>query len=121
MIGRLLGPLLGRRVDAPFPLPHGAELRRGRWLPAVGGRLAGMGGRAAAVTIGRAIVVHPDQPLDARLLRHELAHAAQWRRAPLTFPFRYVIAHLRHGYAENPYEIEARRAESHATSGEATK
>jgi hypothetical protein len=118
VIGRLIGPLLGRRVESPFPLPRGVVVRRGRWLPALGGRLAGMSRAAAAVTVGRAIVVHPDQALEARLIRHELAHVAQWRRAPLTFPLRYVLAHLRHGYADNPYEVEARRAEGRAASGE---
>jgi len=86
-------------------------IRRGRWLPALGGRLSGMGRRAAAVTIGDTIVVHPDTPLDERLLRHELAHVRQWARRPYTFPLRYALAHLRHGYRDNPYEREAREAE----------
>jgi hypothetical protein len=70
-----------------------------------------MRGAAAAVTLGRTIVVHPDAALDPRLLRHELEHVRQWRRYPLTFPLRYVLCHLRYGYHDNPYEREARAAE----------
>jgi hypothetical protein len=107
---------MGRRVPAPFSLPAGVVLRQGRWLPLLGGWFAGMKGPAAAVTIGRSIVVYRGSRLSERLIRHELAHVVQWRKAPLTFPFRYVVAHLRHGYRNNPFEIEARRAESAAQS-----
>jgi hypothetical protein len=40
-----------------------------------------------------------------------VAHIRQWQRRPLTFPLHYAWLHLRHGYADNPYEIEARAAE----------
>ncbi len=43
------------------------------------------------------------------LVFHELAHVLQFRRNPLLFPFRYVLHHFRHGYANNPAEVEARR------------
>lgn len=92
-------------------IPEGVELRAGRWLPAVGGRLSGMGRSAAAVTLGRTIVVHPDALLSGRLIRHELEHVRQWRRHPLTFPLRYALYHLRYGYRDNPYERAARDAE----------
>jgi hypothetical protein len=106
---------MGRALDRPLPddvaLPPGVEVRAGRWLPALGGRLSGMGISAAAVTFGRTIVVHPEAPLSRRLLLHELEHVRQWRRQPLTFPFRYALCHLRHGYRDNPYERAARDAE----------
>lgn len=93
-------------------LPADVRLVSGRLIPWVAGRLSGMGRRAAAVTLGRTIVVHPETPLSGRLLRHELAHVAQWSRSPFLFPIRYTLAHLRHGYAANPFEVEAREAEA---------
>jgi hypothetical protein len=71
-----------------------------------------MGSPAAAVTLGRTIVVHPSARLTGPLLRHELAHVRQWRRHPLTFPLQYVWNHVRYGYRDNPFEIEAREAEA---------
>lgn len=114
MLARIIRPLVGRRkADAPagVTLPHGVEVRVGRWLPALGGRLSGMGRNAAAVTLGRTIVVHPDASLEPRLLRHELEHVRQWRSQPLTFPLRYLLYHVRYGYHDNPYERAAREAE----------
>jgi hypothetical protein len=70
-----------------------------------------MTGPAAAVTLGRTIVVHPSVRLTPRLLRHEMAHVRQWQERPFTFALRYAWNHVRHGYDANPYEVEARRAE----------
>ncbi|MGH7477391.1 MAG: hypothetical protein ACRELD_14080 [Longimicrobiales bacterium] len=106
-------PAIGRLADS-------AEVRRARWIPVVGGRMAGMRGAAGAVTLGCVIVVHPDVPLTPRLLRHELAHVRQWQRYPFTFALRYAWNHLRHGYHANPYEVEARRAEREALDDDAT-
>ncbi len=114
MLARLIRPLVGRRVAGTppeVPVPDGVEVRLGRWVPAFSGWLSGMGHSAAAVTLGRTIVVHPDARLDGRLLRHELEHVRQWRRQPLTFPIRYALCHLRYGYHDNPYERAAREAE----------
>lgn len=107
----MIARLMGRKATSPVPLPADVEFRVGRWIPMLGGRLAGTRGPAAAVTIGRTIVVHPDAQVTARLIRHELAHVAQWRARPWTFILRYALGHLRHGYRDNPYEVEARRAE----------
>lgn len=117
MITAIVRAIAGSRVAAPTALPDGVAIVRGRWLPVLSGRLAGMGGTAAAVTIGRTIVIHEDAPLTTRLLRHELAHVAQWRDAPLTFPLRYAWQHIRHGYRDNPYEVAARAAETAAPAG----
>jgi hypothetical protein len=117
MIGRLLRPLLG--VAAPRPpvdLPEGVQVRYGRWVPRIGG-LFTRTRRAAAVTLGDTIVVHPDVPLSERLIRHELTHVRQWRERPVSFPLRYAWNHLRHGYRRNPYEVEARQAEADAGTG----
>ncbi|MBR9990119.1 MAG: DUF4157 domain-containing protein [Gemmatimonadetes bacterium] len=107
----MLGRLFGREVTPVAGAPHDVVIRAGRIVPAIGGRLSGMRGTAAAVTIGRTIIVHPGVRLTDRLLRHELAHVRQWERAPLTFPLHYVWQTIRHGYRDNPYEVEARAAE----------
>jgi len=43
---------------------------------------------------------------DEDLLVHELCHVWQMQHRPLAMPLSY----LRHGYARNPYEEQARRA-----------
>lgn len=101
----------GDRVLPQAPLPPGIEIRRSRLVPRIGGRLSGMGRPAAAVTLGRVILLHPSAPPAERLIRHEIAHVRQWERRPLTFPIRYIAAHILHGYMRNPYEVEARAAE----------
>ena len=117
MIGRLLRPALGRPAAVAGSLPSGVEVRVGRWLPTLAGRLAGMRSHAAAVTVGDTIVVHPEVTLSEALVRHELAHVRQWRALPWTFVVRYAAAHLRHGYRDNPYEVEARKAETGDAGG----
>lgn len=111
MIDGLIRALAPQKVDTPRPLPPGVSVREARWLPVLGGAFARMGAPAAAVTIGRTIVVHPDVPLTPRLLKHELTHVRQWQANPFTFPVSYVWQFVRHGYAANPYEVEAREAE----------
>ena len=107
MLGRILGRELVHREA-----PGDVRIRAGRWIPVLGGILSRMRGPAAAVTLGRTIIVHPDVALTQRLLRHELAHVRQWQRWPVTFPIRYIWKHLQHGYRDNPYEVEARDAET---------
>ncbi len=116
MIAWLCARVLSREAVLPEPLPDGVAVFRSRFIPALGGRLSGMKASAAAVTLGDAILVHPDVRLTAGLLRHELAHVRQWQERPLTFPLRYVLEHLRRGYAHNPYEVEARAAEQQPAS-----
>jgi hypothetical protein len=115
MIARLLGSVLTRETDVPEPLPPSVGVFRNRWVPALGGWLSGMRAPAAAVALGDAILIHPEVRLTRGLLRHELAHVRQWQQRPLTFPLRYVLRHLRHGYEKNPYEVEARAAELNGT------
>jgi hypothetical protein len=103
-------------VDAPVFVPPGVAVRQGRLITAIGGRLAGMRRPAAAVTLGRVILVHQEVRVTARLLRHELAHVRQWAARPLAFPLLYTWNHLRFGYRNNPYEVEARAAEEEESS-----
>jgi hypothetical protein len=48
----------------------------------------------------------PLQEVSPDLVCHELCHVWQMQHRPLAMPLSY----LRHGYARNPYEAEARRA-----------
>ena len=114
LLARATGLLLGRPITLPRDLPEslippGVVLREGRLVPWIGGLLGKMPASAAAVTLGRTIVVDPGTRLTKQLLVHELTHVRQWREDPL-FPIRYTLASLRHGYWNNPYEVEARRA-----------
>lgn len=46
-------------------------------------------------------------------LRHEVCHVKQWNdKGYLLFLFDYVWLSIRYGYYQNPYEKEAREAES---------
>ena len=45
-------------------------------------------------------------------MAHELCHVWQMQHHPLRMPLSY----LRLGYADNPYEVEARRSVSQAPS-----
>lgn len=111
MIDALIRALAREKLETPTPIPPGVAVRRASWLPAIGGALSRMGRPAAAVTLGRTIVVHPDVPVTPRLLKHELTHVKQWQQNPFTFPARYVWNFVLHGYEANPYEMEARAAE----------
>jgi hypothetical protein len=112
MIAWLLKAASSALPEMDEPVPDGVAVRAARWLPVIAGKLSGMRAPAAAVTLGSTIIVHPRVRLTGRLLRHELAHVRQWQRYPITFPARYVLNHFRYGYEANPYEVEARAAET---------
>ena len=111
MIARLLKAASREVREMKEMVPDGVNVRAARWLPVIAGKLSGMRGPAAAVTLGRTIIVHPNVRLTSRLLRHELAHVRQWQQHPITFPVRYAMNHIRYGYDANPFEVEARAAE----------
>lgn len=117
LMDRARDVVLGAPMEPPGELrdalPEGVTLRRGSLVPWIGGLLGRMGGSAAAVTLRRTIVVDPAASLTSSLLAHELAHVRQWQR-DAWFPLRYTVATLRHGYWNNPYEVEARRASASA-------
>lgn len=123
LIGRAAAALLGAPEEAPRDLqretlPDGVRFRRGALVPWIGGMLARSRHPAAAVTLGRTIIVNPAVRLTPQLLEHELTHVRQWRADPL-FPLRYTVATLRYGYHDNPYEVEAREAALRAQPDEA--
>jgi hypothetical protein len=58
------------------------------------------------------VLLRREPGLDDDLLTHELCHVWQMQHRPIAMPLSY----LRHGYAGNPYEAEARLAAAQ-TSG----
>lgn len=95
-----------RRVEA-IPLPEGMA------VTAAAGRAGIQAERAGAMTLGHAILVVRGQEGDRALLRHELRHVAQYEAAGGIGPF--LAIHLpdlaRFGYAEAPFERDARAHE----------
>jgi hypothetical protein len=70
--------------------------------------------RAGAMTLGHAILVLRGEKGDARLLRHELRHVAQYEEAGGIAPFlsRHLPDLVAHGYERSPYEVDARSHEA---------
>jgi hypothetical protein len=68
--------------------------------------------RYVAITLSSHVLTR-ETSLDERVLRHEWTHVKQWRRFGLFgFLVRYSWYHFKYGYAGNPFEIEAREAET---------
>lgn len=64
----------------------------------------------------RTIYVLPGFEHDQHLLRHERKHLEQIERdGRIMFALKYSWLTIRHGYWQNPYEIEARAAERKTT------
>jgi hypothetical protein len=62
------------------------------------------------------IYILPGHEHDQRLLRHERKHLEQIERdGRVKFAIKYSWWTIRHGYWNNPYEVEARAAESKTT------
>ena len=59
--------------------------------------------------------VDPHNRDSMELLFHELVHVEQFLREPISFPIKYLLAHLRYGYYANPAEREARTRASQLT------
>jgi hypothetical protein len=112
-------------AGSPFALPHvllaqypelrGARWRRGGLPPRVGGWCLGQAS-VAAITLWRTIWLADRTPLAPELLLHELRHVHQFE-ADRAFPLRYLWRSLRHGYADNPYESDARAYAARRTAG----
>lgn len=67
----------------------------------------------AGVTLPWGIYILPDRLQDERLRRHELEHARQIDQyGVIGFYARYLWFTLRHGYRNNPLEVQARKAEN---------
>lgn len=68
--------------------------------------------RIVAITLVNHVLTRESE-LDERILRHEQAHVEQWRRFGFFgFLARYLWCHFKYGYENNPFELEARVAET---------
>ena len=86
------------------------KVKTATWLIAWYMRLCGFAGWSS---FWNTIYVLPGHENDQRLLRHERKHLEQIERdGRIKFALKYSWWTLRHGYFMNPYEIEARAAES---------
>ena len=71
---------------------------------------------AVAMVLGSTIhlynISEQDFLQDEKLVKHELCHVKQFKQNGwLIFIVKYLFETLRHGYYNNKYEIEARKAE----------
>ena len=86
------------------------QVRTGTGLIATYMRACGFKGWASFWCV---IYVMPGFEHDERLLRHERCHLEQIERdGRLLFALKYSWWTIRHGYWNNPYEVEAREAET---------
>jgi hypothetical protein len=100
---------------ARYPELADARWRRGGLPVRVGGWCLGRA-TVAGITLGRTIWLAPRAPLAPELLLHELRHVHQFA-SDRAFPLRYVWRSLRHGYAQNPYEADARHFAASRVTG----
>ncbi len=72
---------------------------------------------SVAIVVGKTVHLHNCERQqflgDKRWVKHELCHIRQFKEHGFFgFIFKYLVESLRHGYHNNKYEIEARKAES---------
>jgi hypothetical protein len=70
-----------------------------------------------AIVIGKTIHLHhvskENFPKDKKWVKHEMCHINQFKKYGfLNFIFKYLWESLQHGYYNNKYEAEARKAEN---------
>ncbi|MDX2046254.1 MAG: DUF4157 domain-containing protein [Chitinophagaceae bacterium] len=75
-----------------------------------------LGVKSVAFTLGKTIHLYKASAAEflnnEKWLRHELKHVEQFRQhGYINFVLRYLAETLKHGYYDNKYEVEARRAE----------
>ena len=95
------------RVVEVLPTPQDPTLL------AAAGRIGLMPQSADGMTLGYAVLLKRGAEEDLRLLRHELRHVAQYESRGGIRPFfaEHIPALLRHGYADSPFERDARAHE----------
>ena len=100
---------------ATYPELRQARWRRGGLALRIGGWCLGRAS-VAGITLWRTIWLADHSALAPELLLHELRHVHQFE-SDRAFPLRYLWQSLRHGYAENPYESDARAYAAQRVTG----
>jgi hypothetical protein len=87
-----------------------------RWVCFLVKHFIGGGFTAYAITLGQTTFYsYAREDVGVTLWAHEEYHKLQWRRAgKVKFALCYVWFLLRYGYWNNPYEVDARKAEWNA-------
>ena len=121
MLRRLLTFVYGTHIQLPAPLlARYPELRRAHWRR--GGVALRIGGwclgqrTVSGITLWRVVALAPGVALEPELLLHELRHVHQFE-ADRAFPLRYLWRSVRDGYADNPYESDARAYAARRVAG----
>jgi len=120
-VGAVFGAIVGHRMTLPpallaqYPELAEAHWRRGGLPLRIGGWCLGRA-TVSGITLGRTIWLAPRARLAPELLLHELRHVHQFA-SDRAFPLRYVWRSLRHGYAQNPYEADARQFAASRVTG----
>jgi hypothetical protein len=121
VVRSVVGAIVGVRMTLPpellakYPELAEARWRRGGLPVRIGGWCLGRA-TVAGFTLGRTIWLAPRVPFAPELLLHELRHVHQFA-SDRAFPLRYVWRSLRHGYAQNPYETDARQFAASRVTG----
>ncbi len=100
---------------ATYPELRHARWRRGGLALRIGGWCLGRAS-VAGITLWRTIWLADHAALAPELLLHELRHVHQFE-SDRAFPLRYLWRSLRHGYADNPYESDARAYAAQRVTG----
>jgi hypothetical protein len=100
---------------ATYPELGDARWRRGGLALRVGGWCLGRAS-VTAITLWRTIWIADEAVSRPELLLHERRHVHQFQ-GDRAFPLRYLWRSLRHGYADNPYEADARAYAARRVAG----
>jgi hypothetical protein len=90
------------------------KIKENSWIANIAARKLHV--RSVAVVIGKTIhlcnATTHDFIKNERWLKHELCHVMQFKKhGGYFFLLKYIWQSIKHGYYNNPYEIEARAAE----------
>ena len=96
------------------PLPRYIRIKENSWLARVAA--AKLNSKSVALVIGSTIYLHGVSKekflQNPHWVRHELKHVEQYQRlGKINFLVAYIVEWIRHGYHNNKFEVEARKAE----------
>lgn len=107
---------VSQAAQPPLPMPGGVDIRYSDRLVAFIGNGTSTG-HATAVTLGSVILVGKrfdglTRGARCDVIRHELVHVQQRARYGRLYLPLYGLLYVLHGYADHPFEREARRGAS---------